>query len=75
MRQRIEAERRELIAASFTAWQLSLYQGNKEKWEDYKKHLGLSDEKKMTSKEREEKAKQALSIAEKIVKSKVKINA
>jgi hypothetical protein len=66
---RAEEIRSQLIAASFTAWQMLTAQGLKQGWNEYLSLLGLSESDSMGREAGRRMADKAITIAERIRRS------
>jgi len=64
-----ENSKNELIAASFTAWQMLAAQGSEITWQQYIKMLGLSDSKSIDAETKKQIAKKSYAIADMIARS------
>ena len=67
-KQKDESFKNQLIAASFTAWQMLASQGLKDNWRRYLKKLNLIDEVKVTKEQLKKEVENAMENVQRLVK-------
>jgi hypothetical protein len=67
-RDKAEAVKNQLLAASFTAWQMLLAKGEKREWQKYASDLGLVEKARISKEERAAVAQAGYSRAEQIAR-------
>ena len=66
-KQKDEGFKNQLIAASFTAWQMLASQGLKDNWRRYLKKLNLIDEVKVTKEQLKKEAEKAMENVQRLI--------